>query len=130
MIELPDVRIAKRKEDIGLEYLLFRHLDRVSENLKDGFGVEANNADKLLTFRLQTKHLENLLIADLYEDKYYEKKEEMFKNPSESLAWSGSIPDNIEYFDKVSDWLQLLMFYARKRGYFGQRIALIGGEEY
>lgn len=114
--------LTKTKEQIDIEYLLFLHLDRMSNDLGDGYGIMKTNADKLLTRRMLTKHTETILVSDLYEKEYWEKLEELHeKEPPVNYIWGG-IPENIQYFDWLNDWLQLLLIMARKKGYLGHRI--------
>jgi len=122
---MAEVSIAQKKDAVNLEYLLFRHLDRISQEMQDGYGVTPTkmNCDKLLTFRMMTKFVETILIGDLYEKEYWDKVKGL-KMPPISYTW-GNPAQNVEYFDAINDWLQLLVIMARKKGYLTKKISLI-----
>lgn len=105
-------RIGGRKVELG--WLLSQHLDRMSETLKDavsGAGSKPTGS-KALTYRLQIKHFETLLIADLLDPKYYAWLKKEYHEPSSNITMPGQ---TIKYFDAISEWMQMLVLYARSK---------------
>ena len=105
-------RIGGRKVELG--WLISQHLDRMSETLKDSISIPTTKptGSKVLTYRLQVKHFETLLIADLLDEKYYKWLEEEYQEPSANIA---TPKQAIHYFDEISNWMQILMLYARSK---------------
>jgi len=105
-------KIGGRKVELG--WLISQHLDRMSETLRDAVSISTTKppGSKVLTYRLQIKHFETLMIADLYDGKYYDWLKKEYKEPNPNIA---TPKGTIKYFDDVTEWMQLLMMYARSK---------------
>ena len=105
-------RIGGRKVELG--WLLSQHLDRMSETLKDSVNIPTYKptGSKALTYRMQIKHFETLLIADLLDEKYYDWLKKEYHEPSPNITQPGQ---TIKYFDAISEWMQMLILYARSK---------------
>lgn len=109
-------KFTEKSEAIDFYFLVAKHLDRMSEMLKEGFDAGgAANAAKLIGYFTMTKHYENSITMFL--PKYYwQKKREILPTiPDISWTWQ-NILKNLEFFDKISDWFQLVHTTAYNEG--------------
>lgn len=105
-----------RQEGIDYFFLIMKHIDRMSEGLKEGLDVGKINTEKLISYYEQIMHLEGLLIPFL-DEKFYQKRKELeMRLPGYSKTWSGKFEDQVTYFMKISDLFQLLVLQAYKTG--------------
>lgn len=103
--------------------LVFRHLDRISDDLAGIFSITKQSADKLMLYSLQVHHLETLLISDL-DKEYYAKFEEKVKPILDKapiqFSWQ-DIKIKRKFFLAYNEWAQILILQARKKGYLGRK---------
>ena len=99
--------------EITYSILLFRHLDRISEGLKQGLDVaQISNNKILMAYYSQVRYLEGLCSMHLPAE-YYNKKHELFrKMPSFSSTWSGDLGDNTNFLNHVTKWFELILAFA------------------
>lgn len=69
----------------------------------------------LISYYLMVQHYENLVTMFMPKE-YWDKKDEIFHNiPSISSTWK-DIHKNLIFFQKVSDWFQLLHIFSYNEG--------------
>lgn len=105
---------STRSEGIDYYYLIIRHVDRMSEGLKEGLDVGKVNTKTLVGYYQQVLHLESLLIPYLDEEYYEKRKVAEKKLPGYAKTWSGQISNQIEFFLAVSTLFRLLIVWAYK----------------
>ena len=109
-------KFTERIEGIDFYFLIAKNLDKMSDILKSGLepgGIP--NGEKLLAFYMSTKFYENMITMFLKED-YWRKKEELFaKIPVIDKAF-GDAKSNIDFFNRVSEWFQLIHINAYNEG--------------
>lgn len=107
---------STKQEGIDYYFLIVRHIDRMSEGLKEGLDVGKINTKTLVGYYQQVIHLESLLTPFLNK-KYYEQKAKWSKKiPSYEQTWSSELKDQVEYFKSISNILQLLIIWAYNNG--------------
>lgn len=104
---------STKQEGIDYYYLIVRHIDRMSEGLKEGLDVGTVNTKSLVCYYQQILHLESLLVPFLPWKEYKQKREKIERDlPGYSSTWSGDIEDQVKFFIEVSKLFRLLMVYA------------------
>lgn len=98
--------------------LIYRHLDRMSDTLKNGIEVgEIKNASLLMSYYMFVMHLDNLLNIRMGKS-YYEKIQQYKKRiPGFEKAYSGQLMDNIAFLEGVSKWFQILLIVANNQDF-------------
>lgn len=109
-------RFAERLEALDFYFLVAKHLDRMSEGLKEGLDPGGTpNSSKLIAYYMQVQHYENLVTTFLPEYYWKKKKEILPTIPNITWTWSNVI-QNLRFFDKISLWLQLLQVTCTNEG--------------
>lgn len=107
---------STKQEGIDYYFLIVRHIDRMSEGLKEGLDVGKINTRILVSYHQEVIHLESLLTPFLNKEYYKQKKKWSEKIPAVSQTWSSEIKDQIAYFKGISNIFQLLIIWAYKNG--------------
>ena len=121
---MAEQKITPMLAELGASgHLVFRHLDRMSDDLAGVFSITKESADKLMLFSLQVEWLETLLVSEL-DDEYYsaftEKVKPVLDKAPIEYSWKG-IREKRTFFRAYNKWCRLLVLYARKRGYLGKK---------
>ena len=109
-------KFTERIEGIDFYFLIAKNLDKMSDILKAGLepgGIP--NGVKLLSFFMSVKFYECMITMFLNED-YWRKKEEIFSKIPEADKAFADAKSNIDYFNNVSEWFQLIHTYAYSEG--------------
>ena len=113
---MAEYRFAENVQSLDFYFLIAKHIDRMSESLVGGLNPGgAPNSEKLIAYYMQTKHYENMVTMFL--PKYYwdRKAEIMPEIPDISWTWK-DVVRNLEFFDKVSQWFQILHLTSYNEG--------------
>lgn len=101
-------------KDVDYSWILFMHLNRVSEIRPTLFSLERPNAGQLANCWAQTKWTETLLAPFLSKD-YYEVQRKKFgvsaKSPYVANIF-GNLKQNMIFLEKIDDWNALLNTHA------------------
>lgn len=107
---------STKQEGIDYYFLIVRHIDRMSEGLKEGLDVGKINTKTLVGYYQQVIHLESLLTPFLNIKYYKEKAKWSKKIPAYSQTWSSELKDQVGYFKAISNIFQLLIIWAYNNG--------------
>jgi hypothetical protein len=109
-------KYTERSGAIDFYFLVAEHLRNISDGLKIGLETTSTkNTVSLMSYFMQVKHYENMITMFLPEY-YWNKKKEIFPNiPPISSTWTG-IDKNMEFFEEVSKWFQLIHTTAYNEG--------------
>ena len=111
-----DLKYAESTGAIDFYFLVAQHLQNISDGLKVGLETTPDkNTVGLVSYFMQVKHYENMITMFLPEC-YWQKKKEVFpKIPPIAATWAG-INRNLEFFEAVSNWFQLIHTTAYNEG--------------
>jgi len=114
MMPKPSYQLSQQ----GIDYffLIVKHVDRMSEGLKEGLEIGEINTGKLVGYYEQVIHYEGLLVPFLDKAFYHQKDSIVSELPGYSKTWSGKMEDQVSYFLAISKLFQLLMLQAYKKG--------------
>lgn len=110
--------MAYDKKPMNYTDLIYRHLDRMSESLKHGLEVgQINNATFLMAYYLFIRHFESMINIYISGEELRTINEYKSKRPSFKKAYSGSLRDNIDFIDGISDWFEVLLLVANNESF-------------
>jgi hypothetical protein len=99
-------------KDIDYSWILFMHLNRVSETLGTLLSIERPNTGQLANCWAQVKWTETLL-APFLPANYYTETKKNHGVPSSAISLAmGNMEKNLKFLEKLDNWHALLIVYA------------------